>query len=140
MLIDQDSSFMRMLRDGEVSIIDLETQMRSRATMDFQLCPVQGHNQHGLVEARIKVIQTAMEKMDLGNQRLHATGLQTWFKLIESDLNSCPFGVTMGRTEANSPLLRLIGPDKLHVRLQGPSRAPGPWVLWTAWTEAGTIS
>ena len=64
MFIGQDSFFMHVLRKGEVSIIDLETQMRSRATMDFQLCLVQGYNQHGLVEARIKVVQTAMEKMD----------------------------------------------------------------------------
>ena len=92
---------MQVLKMGEVSIIDLETQMRSRATMEFQLC--QGHNQHGLVEARIKVVQTAMEKMDLGNQRLHATGLQTWFKLIESDLNSCPFGVTMAGLNPTHP-------------------------------------
>ena len=46
---------------------------------------------------------------------MHATGLQTWFKLIEGDLKSCPFGVTMGRTETNSPLIKLICPDQLRM-------------------------
>ena len=129
LLIDQDSSFMKVLKMGEVSIIDLETQMRARVTMEFQVCPVQGHNQHGLVESRIRVVQDTMEKMDLGNQRLHATGLQTWFKLIESDLNSCPFGVTMGRSESNSPLLKLICPDQLRMGRISNRIPTGPFKL-----------
>ena len=59
------------------TIVDLETNMRVRATMDFQLCPVSGHNTHGQVEARIKHVQLALEKVGFYKECLHATGLQT---------------------------------------------------------------
>ena len=115
LLIDQDSSFMKVLLKGQVDLVDLETQMRKRATMDFQLCPVAGHNHHGQVEARIRTVQDAMDKMGIYQERLHATGLQTTLKLIESDMNSTPLGVTMGRSSCNTPMLKLIAPD--HLRL-----------------------
>ena len=35
LLIDQDSAFMKVLKDAEVTNVDLETHMRVRATMDF---------------------------------------------------------------------------------------------------------
>jgi hypothetical protein len=79
------------------------------------LCPVAGHNHHGQVEARIKTVQDAMDKMGIYQERLHATGLQTTLKLIESDMNSTPLGVTMGRSSCNTPMLKLIAPD--HLRL-----------------------
>ena len=131
LLIDQDSAFMKVLIEGQVELLDLETQMRKRATMDFQLCPVAGHNHHGQVEACIKTVQNAMEKLGFYQDRLHATGLQTILKLIESDMNSTPLGVTMNRSSCNTPMLKLIAPD--HLRLgrisnripAGPFKLPG---------------
>ena len=77
LLINQDSALMKVLREAEVTIVDLETNMRVRATMDFQLCPVSGHKTHGQVEVRIKHVQLALEKVGLYKECLHATGLQT---------------------------------------------------------------
>ena len=77
LLINQDSALMKVLREAEVTIVDLETNMRVRATMDFQLCPVSGHKTHGQVEARIKHVQLALEKVGFYKECLHATGLQT---------------------------------------------------------------
>ena len=67
----------QVLREAEVTIVDLETNMRVRATMDFQLCPVSGHNTHGQVEARIKHVQLALEKVGFYKECPHVTGLQT---------------------------------------------------------------
>ena len=129
MLIDQDSAFMQLLRDGEVTIVDLETQIRTKTQIDFQLCPVSGHNFHGLVESKINVIQQGLKKIEAGSLRVHATGLQTLMKLVENDINSTPFGVTMGRSELNTPLLKLISPNQLRMgRIN--SRIPsGPFRL-----------
>ena len=68
-----------------------------------------------------------MEKLGFYKERIHATGLQTLLKLIESDINSTPLGVTMARTSTNTPLLKLITPD--HLRMGRISnRAPvGPF-------------
>ena len=87
--------------------------MRSKTQVYFQLFPVSGHNQHGLVESKIKVILQGLTKKDAGSQRVHANGLQTLMKLIESNINSSSFGMTMGRGELNTPMLKLISPNQL---------------------------
>ena len=133
MLIDQDSAFMLCLREGEVTIVDLETQIRKKTQIDFQLSPVSGHNMHGLVASNINVIQQSLTKNHAGSTRVHATGLQTLMKLVESDMNGTPFGVTMGRSALNSLLIKLLSPNQLrtgriNARIpSGPFRLPsGP--------------
>ena len=82
LLIDRDSAFMKLLQDGHINILDVESHMRKKTTMAFQLCPVDGHNFHGLVESTINSIQSAFKRMNLSSHRLHATGLQTVLKLV----------------------------------------------------------
>jgi hypothetical protein len=81
------------------------------------------------VESKINVIQQGLKKIDAGSTRVHATGLQTLMKLVECDMNGTPFGVTMGRSALNSPLLKLISPNQLRTgRIN--SRIPaGPFRL-----------
>ena len=95
LLIDQDSAFMKVLKDAEVTNVDLETHMRVRATMDFQLCPV--------------------PRPGRGQHQYHTGGSRQSWLLQESDINSTPLEVTMARTASNTPLLKLITPD--HLRL-----------------------
>ena len=49
LLIDRDSAFMKILNEGHIDILDVESNMRNRTQMSFQLCPVDGHNFQGLV-------------------------------------------------------------------------------------------
>ena len=86
-----------------------------------------------LVERKIRTVQEAFQRIDLGNMRLHATGLQTLAKLIENDFNNVPLGFSYGRAADNTPLLKLITPNllkigRLHSRaLDGPVKFPtGP--------------
>ena len=81
-------------------------------------------------------MQECLEKMDVANMRLHATGLQTCLKLVENDLNNVPLGYSYSRDSNNSPLLRLIFPNLLKIgrlntrALDGPIRMPaGPGEL-----------
>ena len=92
-----------------------------------------GHNWVGLAERKIKTVQDTFAKIDLKKTRLHATGLQTFCKLVENLCNNLPLGYSHGRDSQNNPLLRLITPNMLRVgrlnsrSLQGPIRYPnGP--------------
>ena len=82
LLINQDSAFMQVLREGSIQIVDLETQIRSQTQVEFQVCPVSGHNAHGAVERRIGIIQESLLVIKLDQQRVHVTGLQTLFKIV----------------------------------------------------------
>ena len=99
--------------------------------MAFQLCPVDGHNFHGLVESTINSIQTAFKRMQLSQYRLHATCLQTVLKLVQNDLNFTPCGFTLGRTVKNSPMLKLISPNSLLVGRINTRTSSGPFQLPT---------
>jgi hypothetical protein len=127
--IDQDSALMKALREGECELIDLETQARRKTQMDFTVCPVSGHNQHGLVEAKIKVAQAGFKKSGANQWRMHATGAQTLMKAIENDMNCTPFGVTAGRGEGNTPILKLISPAMLRIGRINSRTPAGPFLL-----------
>ena len=101
--------------------------------MRFKCCPVSGHNYHGLVERKIRTVQECLDKCDVDGMRLHSTGLQTFCKLVENQMNNLPMGYSFGRDSDNSPLLKLIFPNMLRVgrnnsrALDGPIRMPsGP--------------
>ena len=71
--------------------------------------------------------------MDLQSQKLHATGLQTFAKLVENQMNNLPLGFSFENSDNNTPLLKIITPNMLRLgrlnsrALQGPLRLPsGP--------------
>ena len=120
---------MKALREGSLELIDLESFARNKVRITFSVCPVTGHNAHGLVEAKIRLAQQGFEKSGAGNLRSHATGVQSLGKLIEQDLNNTPFGLTAGRSKSNTPLLKLISPQQMKMgRIH--ARCPsGPFLL-----------
>ena len=135
-LVDQDSRILKVLEEAEVRLKDLQLVLYKERGIKFRTCPVQGHNWHGSVERKIRSVQECLEKMDIANMRLHATGLQTCLKLVENDLNNVPLGYSYSRDSNNSPLLRLIFPNLLKIgrlntrALDGPIRMPaGPGEL-----------
>ena len=91
-LTDKDSRIMKALRDAEIIIKDLQYVLHKEKGIKFSTCPVSGHNYSGACEGRIRILNEALVKCDVGNARLHATGYQTLCKLIENDMNNLPFG------------------------------------------------
>ena len=77
LLLDQDSSFKKVVNNAEVYMRDLKLRSYKEHGIIFEMAPVSGHNFTGLVERRIRTVQEAFQKIDLKNKRLHATGLQT---------------------------------------------------------------
>ena len=131
-LMDQESSFMKAVKDAEISLKDLQLRAYKEHGVRCEVAPVQGHNFHGLIERKIRSVQESLDKIGLGSMRVHATGLQTLAKLVENTLNNLPMGFSYGRAD-NTPLLRLITPNMLRLGrlnsrvLDGPVRFPtGP--------------
>ena len=53
--------------------------------------------------------------VDLKQKILHATGLQTLCKLVESQYNNLPLGYHYSRSADNTPLLRILTPNMLRI-------------------------
>ena len=114
-IVDKDTGIMKALTDCEVSMKDLQLYFFKEKGIQFRTVPVSGHNMTGMVERKIKSVQECLEKMDVEKLRLHATGYQTLFKLVENDLNNLPFGYCYGRKSDNSPIMQLLYPNLLRL-------------------------
>ena len=118
------------MQEVEVNLVDTNLMLYQEYGIEFSVCPVSGHNQHGQVERKIRSIQDSMAEVGFENMRLHATGLQTLLKLIENQLNNLPIGYTYGRDQDNNPLLKMLTPNMMrvgrsnHRALDGPMRMP----------------
>ena len=133
LVLDQETSFLKMVRDAEISLQDISYRAYKEMGIQFEVAPVSGHNHIGLVERRIQAVQGALEKLDLKKTRLHATGLQTFCKIAENSINNTPLGYSYGRDDNNTPILKIITPNllkigRLHSRaMTGPMKYPnGP--------------
>ena len=129
-LVDQESSILKVLKEAEINLKDVQLVLYKERGIKFRTCPVQGHNYHGTVERKIRTVQDCLEKIEIAKMRIHATGLQTLLKLIENDINNVPLGYSYGRDSDNSPLFKLIFPNMLRIgrinqrALDGPIKLP----------------
>ena len=133
LLLDQEQSFMKAVREAEIDLMDLSCRSFKEYGIRCEVSPVAGHNYTGLIEAKIYRVQQCFEKIELKKKRIHSTGLQTVAKLVESHLNSLPLGYSYGRTADNTPILKIITPNMMKIgrlndrTLTGPVRFPsGP--------------
>ena len=129
-ITDQDSGIMKALSEAEVNIMDLDRILHKEKGIRFRTVPVAGHNYNGLCERKIRTVQECLKKCEVENLKLHATGLQTFMKIIENHMNDLPFGYSYARGSENSPLLKLIFPNLLRIgrnnsrSLSGPIKLP----------------
>ena len=133
LLLDQEKSFMKAVRDAEVDLRDLSLRCFKERGIRCETAPVSGHNYTGLIERKIRTVQDAFERIGLRNKKLHATGLQTVAKLVENNLNNLPIGFSYGKDADNTPLLKIITPNLMKIGrlnsrvVDGPIRFPtGP--------------
>ena len=120
--IDQDSALVKVLREGELDLMSSNGILSRERGIVFQTCPPQGHNCHGRIERRIKMLQEAFERSELKMYKLSGLGWQTVCKRIEHDVNSIPLGYLNHREDC-APMLRILTPNFLKMNA-GANRSP----------------
>ena len=98
-----------------VTTRDLQYYLFKLLGIRFGTCPVSGHSAHGQVERMIRTVQECLLEAGIDKVRLHATGVQTLCKLVESEINSIPLGYKHGRNANNSSVLKIITPNVLRM-------------------------
>ena len=109
---DKDGAIMKALSEGEMTIQDLQGRLHRERGLFFETCLPQGHYQHGRIERKIKQLQESLDRSNIRNSRVTATGWQTIAKAIEHEVNSVPMGFLYHQGTAN-PLLRVLCPNLL---------------------------
>ena len=128
--LDQDSAGMSAFQIAELELRDLQLRLHREKGISFTVCGVGGHDRHGQVERVIRSVQEGFRDCGLGKVTLHATGLQTLCKLVETQYNNLPIGFHHSRAADNTPLLKMLTPNMLRTgrinqrSLDGPVRIP----------------
>ena len=118
-----------------VTTRDLQYYLFKLLGIRFDTCPVSGHSAHGQVERMIRTVQECLLEAGIDKVRLHATGVQTLCKLVESEINSIPLGYKYGRNAKNSSVLKIITPNVLRMGRVNTRAAAGPMRLPTGPSE-----
>ena len=133
MYIDEGSQLMKACRDMEINLVDLTHSLNSQyqVGINYQTCPVGGHNAHGIVERSIREVKKLFTLLYSG-LRLDILTYETAFLCISNELNNLP--ICLGSRTSNLDHVDLITPSRLilgrnnrralggHARIQGPSR------------------
>ena len=122
MYVDKDSAFIKVLSEGELEIISNDGVLAVEKGIRFQTCPAQGHNAHGRIERRIRMVQESFDRSGMKGFKLTGLGWQTVAKRLEHDCNSIPLGYLSHR-EDTAPLLRILTPNFLKLNA-GANRSP----------------
>ena len=130
MYIDRSNAETFGLTNVEYDLRGLQLQLTRQRGIDFELCPVSGHNAHGHVERVIRSVQESLDDAGFQNKRYTATALSTLCKLVENSYNALPLGYHQHERAGGTPLLKIITPNHLKMGrinnrvLDGPMRLP----------------
>ena len=108
-MCDEGSQLIKGCKEMKLNLLDLQHQL-SRSRVDFQVCPVQGHNMNGKVERKIREINNSIEKT-LQNQRLSMLQWETLAASIANQINNLPLAI--GDVIGDLECLDLITPNRL---------------------------
>ena len=109
LMCDEGSQLVKGCKEMRINLIDIQQKLH-RSRVDFQVCPVQGHNMNGKVERKIKEINNSIQKT-LNNQRLSLLQWETLSAVIANQINNLPLAI--GDVSGDFECLDLITPNRL---------------------------
>ena len=109
---DEGSQLLQACREMEVSWVNVAQTLNAQhgVGVEFQPCPVGGHNVHGAVERSIREVKKLFNAVYSG-LKLDILGYETAFGWISNELNNLPFCV--GSRYQNLDHLDLLTPNRL---------------------------
>ncbi|XP_066935302.1 uncharacterized protein [Clytia hemisphaerica] len=110
LLCDEGSQLVKGCKEMNINISDLQQRIQRNTKVNFNVCPVQGHNMHGKVERKIKEINSSISK-SLNNQRLAILQWETLVASIANQINNLPLAI--GDVIGDFEVLDLITPNRL---------------------------
>ena len=149
LFIDAGSQLIKACREAEFSIVDVAKELTTKfqVGVDYETCPVGGHNAHGAVERSIREIKTLLGRVFSG-LKLDLISYETCFAWISNELNCFP--ICVGSRTSNLDHVDLITPSRLllgrnnrrslggYVKFESPSKLMSQMDLayrswWKTW-------
>ena len=148
LLADSGSQLVSGCENMVIDMTDLKGKLNREYGIDFDVCPVGGHNFHGKVERKIKTVKETISKT-VHNERLSVLEWETLCAEIANSVNNLPVAIgnetdelenmdlitpnrlRLGRNNSRSPVGVLEVTDKVDRILQLNSNIFNTW--WECW-------
>eukprot|EP00794_Sanderia_malayensis_P019735 gene19735-biopygen14570 len=110
LLIDEGGQLTKGCQTMKFDFTNIQQQLHKDMHVEFQTCPVGGHNMHGRVERKIKSVRSSLEK----NLHLHPLSIIQWGTMASitgNSINNMPLAVN--NITADVEMADLITPNRL---------------------------
>ena len=111
-LIDSGSQLVSGCQNMKLNMCDIKGVLNREYGIEFDTCPVAGHNYHGKVERKIKAIQESIEKT-AHSEKLSSLQWETLCSEISNSINNLP--IAIGNETECLESLDLITPNRLRL-------------------------
>ena len=123
LLTDQGSQLISGCESVVLNVVDIRGHLNREYGIDFDVCPVGGHNYYGKVERKIKTVQETISK-SLNNFRLSVIEWETLCAEIANTVNN--LSVAIGNETEDLENLELITPNRLKLARNNKRSPVGP--------------
>ena len=110
--VDEGSQLVKGCNAMKISFMDVKNRLHREMDVDYNICPVGGHNVNGKVERRIRHLKESMEKV-MGNERLSTIQWETMGSEISNCINNLP--LALGNLVADFENADLLTPNRLKL-------------------------
>ena len=126
MMVDERSQLVKGCEVMRLNFTNIRGQLNRDVMVDFNTCPVGGHNFNGKVEWRIRHIKESLEK-NVSNQWLSILQWETISAEISGAINNLP--LPLGNIVGDFEQMDLITPNRLHLGRNN-DRSPVSPIKW----------
>ena len=110
LLIDEFGQLVKGCETMKLNINDIASRLHQDMKIDFETCPVGGHNQHGRVERKIREVRISLQKV-MQNERLSLLQWETIAAVVTNAINDMPIAIR--NTKSSFEMADLITPNRL---------------------------
>ena len=124
--VDQGSQIIKGCADTKINFRDLQSRLHIDVNVNFEVCPVGGHNFNGKVERKIREVKASINK-SLSNQKLSVIQWETISSEIANSVNDLP--LALHGVVADFETMDLITPNRLKLGRNNDRSPAGPFTL-----------
>ena len=112
LLADAGSQIVKGVDTIKLNFRDIQMKLHQDVGVEFEVCPVGGHNINGKVECMIREVKSSLEK-SVWNERLSVLQWETISAEVANSINNLP--LALGDTTSDFESMDLITPNRLRL-------------------------
>ena len=112
LLLDEASQLIKRCKNMKLNFQDIRYQLHVNVHVEFELCPVEGHNMNGRVERKIREIKGSVTK-SLENERISLLQWEILVSEIAKTINELP--LALGNITSQFENMDLLTPNQLRL-------------------------